>query len=158
MKFINSRFEMQDDESQSQEQFLNRSVFLKTSFVSVCPHCRAKGEITILDRLNEQGPLTFRSDGNLFHLIAGDRPISYPAERSAKKSEMRSIGFWYVHDGNGPETETTVVILRRPPQDQIQVLRQIEMVADKLAEQLTKMVRLPTLYEFDGSRLVAKTY
>lgn len=38
------------------------------------------------------------------------------------------------------------------------VLRQIETVADRLADLLMKTPRLDRLYEFDGYRLVSKGY
>ena len=67
-------------------------------------------------RLNEWGPMISRSDGFDFHLVLGDRPIGYPAERAAGKSEMMSAGFWYQHEANGGSTETVVVIVRNPPE------------------------------------------
>jgi hypothetical protein len=88
-----------------------------------------------------------------FHLVLGDRPIQYPAERAAGKSEMLSPGFWYAHEGNGGSTETVVVILRKPPARGVALLRHLETVADKLYEKLSKLSRLPCLYQFDGQYL-----
>lgn len=107
----------------------------------------------MLERLNEWGPMISRSDGVNFHLVLGDRPIEYPAERAAGKSEVKSVGFWYVHEGNGGSTETVVVILRRPPSGGVPLLHHLEMVADKLYEKLRKASRLSCLYEFDGQNL-----
>jgi hypothetical protein len=94
-----------------------------------------------------------RSDGENFHLVLGDRPLEYPAERSSGKSEMKSVGFWYLHEANGGSTETVVVILRRPPGGEVSLLRHLELVADKLYETLRKSGSLPCLYEFEGQYL-----
>jgi hypothetical protein len=114
---------------------------------------KKKGGPDILDRLNEWGPVISRSDGMLFHLVLGDRPLEYPAEKSAGKTAMESAGFWYVHEGNGGSTETVVVIVRRSSGRGIRLLGHLETVADRLAEKLSKQNRLSCLYEFDGRRL-----
>jgi len=120
---------------------------------NICPHCRANGRSGALERLNEWGPIISRSDGLNCHLVLGDRPIEYPAERASGKTEMMSAGFWYVHEANGGSTETVVVILRRPPIGGVSLLRDLEMVADKLYEKLRKSSRLPCVYEFDRKHL-----
>jgi hypothetical protein len=120
---------------------------------NICPHCVANERPGTLERLNEWGPIISRSDGVNFHLVLGDRPIEYPAERASGKSEMMSAGFWYVHERNGGSTETVVVILRRPPRGEIALLRHLETVADKLFEKLQRSPRLPCVYEFDGQQL-----
>jgi hypothetical protein len=120
---------------------------------NVCPHCKQNGRPYLLERLNERGPVISRSDGLRFHLVLGDRPIEYPQERSAGRSDMKSVGFWYVHEANGDSTETVVVILRRPPKGQLALTHHLELVADKIYEKLRKTSRLPCLYEFDGQRL-----
>src|SRR5260370_42246642 len=114
---------------------------------NICPHCRANGRPGALERLNEWGPIISRSDGLNFHLVLGDRPIEYPAERASCKTEMMSAGFWYVHEANGGSTRTVVVILRRPPIGGVSLLRHLEMVADKLYDKLRKTSRLPCVYE-----------
>jgi hypothetical protein len=120
---------------------------------SLCPHCRVNGRTSLLVRLNEWGPMISRSDGYDFHLVLGDRPIEYPAERAAGKSEMKSVGFWYQHEANGGSTETVVVILRKPPKVWASLIRHLEAVADRLYVKLCKSGRLACLYEFDGDRL-----
>jgi len=124
----------------------------------ICPHCVATGRPFMLERLNECGPMISRSDGVSFHLVMGDRPIVYPAERATGKSEMVSAGFWYVHEANGGSTETVVVIVRRPPGNGGSLLRHFEKVADKLFEKLRKLSRLSCLYEFDGRQLHQVVY
>jgi hypothetical protein len=85
--------------------------------------------------------------------VLGDKPIEYFQEGSADHSNMKSIGFWYLHEANGGFIETVVVILRRPPLDGISLLRHVEMVADKLFEKLLKSSRLACFYEFEGHQL-----
>jgi hypothetical protein len=121
--------------------------------MSQCPHCIKNGRPDLIERLNEWGPTISRSDGENFHLVLGDRPLEYPAERSLGKSEMKSVGFWYLHEANGGSTETVVVILRRPPTNEVSLLRHLELVADRLYEKLRKSSSLPCLYEFDGQHL-----
>jgi len=118
-----------------------------------CPHCRNHGRRDLVDRLTEWGPVISRSDGKTFHLVLGDRPLSYPAEKSSGNTGMMSAGFWYVHDPSGDSTEVVVVILRNPPRGGVPLLRHLEIVSDRLAEKLSKPKRLASLYEFDGSRL-----
>ncbi len=120
---------------------------------NACPHCKENGRPYMLERLNERGPVISRSDGLSFHLILGDRPIEFPQERSAGRSDMKSVGFWYLHEKNGDSTETVVVILRRPPRGGVPLLHHLETVADKLYEKLSKSSRLSCLYEFDGQHL-----
>jgi hypothetical protein len=132
---------------------LSRPPRLRWMDFSRCPHCQAHGRPCILERLNEWGPMISRSDGVNFHLVLGDRPIEYPSERAAGKSEMKSVGFWYVHEANGDATETVVVILRRPPRGGVALMHHLGTVADKLYEKLQKSSRLPCLYEFDRQRL-----
>lgn len=120
----------------------------------ICPHCEKKGRPPIVERLNEDGPVISRSDGVSFHLVLGDRPISFPAEKSSGKTQMITAGFWYVSEQNGSHTsstETVVVILRKAPG--VSVMRQLEAVADKLAEKLTKSEYIERVYEFYGNRL-----
>lgn len=120
---------------------------------SFCPHCVANGRPYMLPRLTEWGPMISRSDGVNFHLVLGDRPIEYPAERAAGKTEMMSAGFWYLHEANGDSMETVVVILRSAHGCGVSLLRHLELVADRLYEKLRKSSRLSCLYKFDGQHL-----
>jgi hypothetical protein len=131
----------------------DRQPRVRWSDFSLCPHCRVNGRPSLLVRLNDWGPMISRSNGYDFHLALGDRPIVYPTERVAGKSEMMSAGFWYLHEENGGSTETVVVILRKPPRDGASLLRHLETVADKLYGKLCKSGRLACLYEFDGGQL-----
>jgi hypothetical protein len=106
-----------------------------------------------------------RSDGESFHLVLGDRPISFPAEKSSGRTATMTAGFWYVSEpkprslvagesrGTGGFTETVVVILRKPPKGGPPLMRHLELLADTLAEKITQVGRLNTFYEFDGKHL-----
>ncbi len=123
-----------------------------------CPHCARLGRRGEVDRLNESTPMIFRSDGDKFHLVLGDRPIAFPNENGT--IGMMTAGFWYVRerqrifdemsefpppDGIPPTrgrgtwacTETTAVILK-PERRRLLLLHQLENIADKLAEVLEK--------------------
>ena len=125
----------------------------------LCPHCERTGRYPIIERLNEAGPVVSRSDGETFHLVLGDRPISFPAEKSSGRTEMMTAGFWYVKERNKESgempasTETVVVILRKPPAAGVPLMKHLERLADQLAEKLVKPEELATLYEFEGNRL-----
>jgi hypothetical protein len=131
----------------------NRPLRLPLRNFNICPHCRANGRPDVLERLNEQGPVISRSDGMLFHIVLGDRPIEYPQEKSTGHSDMKSVGFWYFHEENAGLTETVVVILRKPPIGGVSLMRHVELVADKLFEKLRESSCLPCFYEFDGQNL-----
>lgn len=125
-----------------------------------CPHCEKKGCNPFVERISDCAPIISRSDGETFHLILGDRPISYPAEKTSGKTEMVSAGFWYVkepgvkeHDDKGGVRAGTVVVVLRKRPGGIGLLRQLEIVADRLVEKINKTPFIETLYEFDGDRL-----
>jgi hypothetical protein len=136
----------------------------------VCPHCQRKGAPFLLDRLNDAGPMISRSDGESFHLVLGDKPISFPAEKSSGKTAMMSVGFWYVSEpkagslnsdkltGTMGLTETVVVILRKPPKSGPPLMRHLELLADTLAEKIAQPERLATFYDFDGKQLRRHPY
>jgi hypothetical protein len=129
-----------------------------------CPHCENKNREPFIERINDCAPVISRSDGKTFHLVLGDRPISYPAEKSSGKTDKVTAGFWYVKekveksnkDGEKGEDEvfsgTVVVMLRKPPGG-LGLLQELEIVADKLVEKINKDKFIETLYEFDGKRL-----
>jgi hypothetical protein len=125
----------------------------------VCPHCQRKGGPLLLERLNEEGPMISRSDGESFHIVLGDRPISFPADKSSGRTATMTAGFWYVSErrpgspGTGGFTETVVVMLRKPPKTGTPLMRHLELLADTLAEKINLEGRLLTFYEFDGRQL-----
>jgi hypothetical protein len=136
----------------------------------VCPHCQKKGAPFLLERLNDAGPIISRSDGESFHLVLGDKPISFPAEKSSGRTATMTAGFWYVSEpkarslwagesaGTNGLTQTVVVILRTPPKRGPALMRHLELLADTLAEKITQLGRLATFYEFDGKQLHRNPY
>jgi hypothetical protein len=136
----------------------------------ICPHCQKKGGPFLLERLNEEDPMISRSDGESFHLVLGDRPIYFPAEKSSGKTATMTVGFWYVSEpkarslvvgdstGTNGFTETVVVILRKPPKYGAPLMRHLELLANILAEKITQVGRLYTFYEFDGRQLHRNSY
>jgi hypothetical protein len=118
-----------------------------------CPHCEKNQRNPFIERINDSAPVISRSDGETFHLVLGDRPIEYPAEKSSGKSDMVTAGFWYVKDIDcKTEFAGTVVVMLRKGPGGTGLLRQLEIVADRLAEKINK-TDVETFYEFDGDRL-----
>ena len=136
----------------------------------ICPHCQKKCSPYLLERLNDSGPMISRSDGETLHLVLGDRPISFPAEKSSGRTATMTAGFWYVSEpgvrsqvvgestGTKGLTETVVVILRKPPKRGAELMRHIELLADTLAEKIIQLGHLYTFYEFDGKQLRRNPY
>lgn len=123
-----------------------------------CPHCEMKGRNPFIELINISAPVISRSDGETFHLFLGDRPISYPAEKSSGKTDKVTAGFWYVKEKDDKSDEGdvlagTVVVMLRRPLGGIGLLRELEIVADKLVEKIAKAQFIETFYEFDGDRL-----
>lgn len=108
--------------------------------------------------ISESSRPIVRTDGRSFRLISAERPVCYPAEKPTGRPGISSIGFWYSHKPNGQLTQSVVVILRHPPKQLTDIKRQVEIIADRLAEQLAKDSRLSATYEFDGSRSLLKAY
>jgi hypothetical protein len=125
----------------------------------VCPHCQKKGGPFRLERLNDNGSMISRSDGESFHLVSRGRPISFPGDKSSARTATMTVGFWYVSErraespGTGGFTETVVVMLRKPPKSEVPLLGHLELLADALAEKIALEGRLSTFYEFDGRQL-----
>lgn len=126
----------------------------------VCPHCEKKGRPAIVERLNKCSPVISRSDGESFHLVLGDRPISFPADRWSGKASMTTAGFWYVSEqdrlDNAP-TKSVVVVLGAPVRG-LPLLNRLEFVADRLSEQLVKHGQLGTYYELSGHQLFCRSF
>jgi hypothetical protein len=97
-----------------------------------------------------------RSDGRTFRLEAADRLVIFRDPQGSRSDEMSSIGFWYTHIRNGPSTECVVVMIPQPLRRPIDVLQQVEIIADKLAERLAKDCCLSTVYQFNGFEMALK--
>lgn len=96
-------------------------------------------------------PPIARTDGRTFQVFMNSEPVEYPGQRGL------SVGFWYKHNNNS-ETETVVVLMRKPPQNHRVLISDIEAIADKLGGLLRKRKLLPKLMEFDGKNLRKTCY
>ncbi len=133
-------------EPQIEEQVAHRNF-------NLCPHCIRHGEPGLLCRLCESMPMISRSDGRNFHLLLADRPLAYPQERHSDAPDCVSLCFWYSHIATGAVTHAVVVILPQARLDQPVLFREIDSVADLLAEKLLHTDHLGSLYRFSGNAL-----
>ncbi len=122
---------------------------------NLCPHCIGHGEAGLLCRLCESMPMISRSDGRDFHVLLADRPLAYPQERYSETPDCVSLCFWYSHIATGSVTHAVVVILPQARLDQPVLFREIDSVADLLAEKLLHTDHLGSLYRFSGNALQA---
>jgi hypothetical protein len=125
---------------------------------NLCPHCILQGQQAILCRLCEGIPMISRSDGKLFHLLLADRPVPYPAESKSEPSQKLSVCFWYSHILQLEKTSSVIVILPGSASNRASLFRQIEQIADLLAELLASDRRVAGMYELVGGGLVELTY
>lgn len=88
-----------------------------------------------------------RSDGETFHLVLADRPLPYPIERATGTSRQISVCFWYAHVRQPKRTFSSIVILAGSRTNHPALYRKIELVADLLAEELTREGQLAGVYE-----------
>src|SRR6476661_5441514 len=117
MSLTDFRFRLRWPAYRESLQKLKPSRGLFRNFQS-CPHCEKRGRHPFVERITDCATLISRSDGETFHLVLGDRPIAYPAEKSAGKTNMVTAGFWYVKERDeksGVLAGTVVVMLRKPP-------------------------------------------
>ena len=115
---------------------------------NLCPHCVNVGQQALFSRLSECLPMISRSDGETFHLFLADRPLPYPLERNASPSNKISVCFWYTHVRRPNRTFSSIVILEGCQTNSPSIFRKIELIADLLANTLTREGRLVDVYEF----------
>lgn len=125
---------------------------------NVCPHCQSRGEGALLSRLTEGIPMISRSDGINFHLLLADRPLPYPVERDAGPSQQFSVCFWYVNGRGGDTTRSSVVLLPGAMVKNAGIFRQIEWVADLLANELSRRQTLAGFYGLQSDSLQELNY
>ena len=123
---------------------------------NVCPHCEWNGEEALLSRLSEGLPMISRSDGRNFHLLLADRPLPYPMETSGGPTRMTSVCFWYVY-GTGA-TKSTVVVFESVCEPNSNIFRQIEFIADILADELRRRHTLGAFYNMQANAVLELTY
>jgi hypothetical protein len=125
---------------------------------NVCPHCEWNGEEALLSRLSEGIPMISRSDGRNFHLLLADRPLPYPMETSEGPTRMTSVCFWYVHGTEIGATKSTVVVFENVSGSNANIFRQIEFIADILADELRRRQTLAGFYNMHANAVVEMTY
>lgn len=125
---------------------------------NVCPHCESNGEEGLLSRMTEGLPMISRSDGRNYHLLLADRPHAYPAERGDGPTQMVSACFWYVYGAGREATKTSVVLFEDVFGGKANFFRQIEFVADILADELLRRQSLAVFYNMRGNGILELAY
>jgi len=125
---------------------------------NVCPHCEWNGEEALLFRLSEGIPMISRSDGRNFHLLLADRPLPYPAERGGGPTPRVSVCFWYQYGADRNGTKSTVVLFEGVSSPRGNLFRQIEFIADVLADKLLRRHELAVFYSMKGTAILELAY
>ena len=125
---------------------------------NVCPHCEWIGEEALLLRLSEGMPMISRSDGRNFHLLLADRPLPYPAEIGADATQAVSVCFWYEYGAEKSATKSAVVVFESADHPKEKLYRQIEWIADVLADELVRRRKLATFYNLQGNSVLELSY
>jgi hypothetical protein len=99
-----------------------------------------------------------RSDGCNFHLLLADRPLPYPMERTYGVTRITSLCFWYVYGAEGAGTKSAVVLFEDGASSKQKFFRQIEFIADILADELVRRRELAVLYNLQGSSILEQSY
>jgi hypothetical protein len=99
-------------------------------------------------------PMISRSDGRNFHLLLADRPLPYPAERVAGPTRKVSVCFWYVYGEESRATKSTVVIFECSTGAKERIYRQIEFIADVLADELLRRKELAVFYNLQDNSIL----
>jgi hypothetical protein len=125
---------------------------------NVCPHCERIDEEALLFRFSEGIPMISRSDGWNFHLLLADRPLPYPAELGAGPTETVSVCFWYAYGEKKAATKSAVVLLESCAHPKENLYRQIEFIADLLADELLRGRELASFYSLQGDSILELSY
>lgn len=125
---------------------------------NVCPHCEWIGEEALLFRFSEGIPMISRSDGRSFHLLLADRPLPYPAEVSGAPTQTVSVCFWYAYGEQKTATRSVVVLLEDSARPKEKLYRQIEFIADLLADELLRGRDLASFYNLQGNSILELGY
>ena len=99
-----------------------------------------------------------RSDGRNFHLLLADQPLAYPMERDEDQKPMTSVCFWYVYGAGGVATKSAVVLFECGADSREKIFRQIEFIADVLADELRRRRSLALFYNLQGDVILELAY
>lgn len=116
-----------------------------------CSHCEHR-----LIRLGEKTPLINRTDGKTFHLTLFSGPYRRGIRLGDLHGEVLLCTFVYVHDRIGPNNEHVTVTITKADPTEEGAFRQVNALADNLAELIARAGRIERNYRFDKSRLVAE--
>ena len=125
---------------------------------NVCPHCEWIGEEAVLFRFSEGIPMISRSDGRNFHILLADRPLPYPAELGAGPTQTVSVCFWYAYGEEKTSTKSAVILLESCACRKEKLYRQIEFIADLLADELLRRRELASFYHLQGDSILELSY
>ena len=99
-----------------------------------------------------------RSDGRNFHLLLADRPLPYPAELGADPAQTVSVCFWYAYGEKKAATKSAVVLIESRAHLKEKLYRQIEFIADVLADELIRRRELAIFYNLQGNSVLELSY
>ena len=99
-----------------------------------------------------------RSDGRNFHLLLADRPLPYPVELGAGPAQTVSVCFWYAYGKEWAATKSAVVIFESCARPKEKLYRQIEFIADVLADELLRPRELAVFYNLHGNSILELSY
>jgi hypothetical protein len=99
-----------------------------------------------------------RSDGRNFHLLLADHPLPFPPERSGGPTRMTSVCFWYVYGAEKGATKSTVVVFECRAGHEGKIFRQIEFIANILADELLRRRDLAVFYNLRGDSILELSY
>jgi hypothetical protein len=125
---------------------------------NVCPHCESRGEDALLSRLSEGIPMISRSDGKNYHLVLADPPLPYPVELGSGPTQKLSVCFWYCYGHGRNAAGSTVVLVQGPMKSKVRTFRQIESIADLLANELSSRQVLASFYNLQSNSLQEMSY
>jgi hypothetical protein len=103
-------------------------------------------------------PMISRSDGRNFHLLLADRPLPYPAELGGGPTQTVSVCFWYTYGEAKAATKSAVVLFEPCAHPKEKLYRQIEFIADLLADELLRRRDLAIFYNLQGNAILELSY
>jgi hypothetical protein len=113
-----------------------------------CAHCGYS-----FCRLTEKIPVVNRSDETTFHLALFFGPDPRSRSSGGYYPGQFVCNFTYVQDRLGPQSNFLLVLILHAEETREDMLRQVEDLADKIAELLQAGAQLESIYTFDCGQL-----
>jgi hypothetical protein len=79
-------------------------------------------------------------------------------ELSAGPTQMVSVCFWYAYGKEQAETKSAVVLFESGAYPKEKLYRQIEFIADLLADELLRRRELASFYNLQGDSILELSY